>query len=173
MSARRRQLQGMQMPKHPQTSNKAGKKLKARKAAALVAAQSHRTSRAAGPLLSEGSNRRLYCSLTKGGIPQVCGQKSQSFLERQVVGLAPFPPLVGPSSCKHCKCGQPQGVAHTAFKCPELVVQRQSLISTLDAERANMAQDSAWGDLTDARKLAQSFCPSRVGTLSAPETCTV
>ena len=29
--------------------------------------------------------------LTKGVIPQVCGQKSQSFLERQVVGLAPFP----------------------------------------------------------------------------------
>ena len=105
------------MPKHPQSSNKAGKKLKARKAAALVAAQSHRASRAAGALLSEGSNRRLYCSLTKGVTPQVCGQKSQSFLERQVVGLAPFPPLVGPSSCKHCKCGQPQGVAHTAFKC--------------------------------------------------------
>ena len=40
------------------------------------------------------------------------------------------------------------------------------------AERANMAQDSAWGNLTDARKLAQSFCPSKVGTLSAPETCT-
>ena len=45
--------------------------------------------------------------------------------------------------CKHCKCGQPQGVAHTAFKYPELMVQRQSLIASLDAERANMAQDSA------------------------------
>ena len=102
----------------------------------------------------------------------MCGQKSQSFLERQVVGLAPFPPLVGPDSCKHCKCGQPQGVAHVAFKCPELMVQRQSLISALDAVRADMAQDSAWGNLTDAQKLAQSFCPSRVGTLSVPETCT-
>ena len=113
----------------------------------------------------EQAPRRLHCSLTKGVIPEVCGQKSQNFLERQVVGLAPFPPLVGPGSCKHCKCGQPQGVAHTAFKCPfkcpELVVQRQSLISALDAERANMAQDSAWGNLTDARKLAQSFCSSR------------
>ena len=35
-----------------------------------------------------------------------------------------------------------------------------------------MAQDSACGNLTDARKLAQSFCPSKIGTLSAPETCT-
>ena len=55
------------------------------------------------------------------------------------------------------------------------MVQRQSLISALDAERANMgymAQGSAWGDLTDARKLAQSFCPSRIGTLSVPEACT-
>ena len=52
------------------------------------------------------------------------------------------------------------------------MVQCQSLISALDAERANMTQDSAWGNLTDARKLAQSFCPSKVGTLSAPETCT-
>ena len=110
------------------------------KAAALVAAQSHRASRTAAASLSESSNRRLYCSLTKGVIPQVCGQKSQSFLERQVVGLAPFPPLVGPSSSKHCKCGQPQGIAHIAFKCQELVVQRQSLVLALDAERANMAQ---------------------------------
>ena len=49
------------------------------------------------------------------------------------------------ASCKHCKCGQPQGVAHIAFKCPELMVQRQGLISALGAERANnyMAQDSA------------------------------
>ena len=142
------------MPKHPQSSNKAGEKHKARKAAALVAVQSHRASRTAAASLSEGSNRRLYCSL-----PQVCGQKSQSFLERQVVGLAPFPPLVGPDSCKNCKCGQPQGVAHIAFKCPELMVQRRSLISALDAERASMAQDSAWGNLTNARKLAQSFLP--------------
>ena len=89
-----------------------------------------------------------------------------------MVGLAPFPPLVGPESCKHCKCGQPQGVAHIAFKCPELMLQRQSLISALDAERADMAQDSAWGSLTDAQKLAQSFCPSRIGTLSALEACT-
>ena len=105
---------GLQMPKHLQSSNKTGKKLKARKAAALVAAQSHKASRIAAASLSESSNRRLYCRLTKGLIPQVCGQKSQSFLERQVVGLAPFPPLVGPESCKHCKCGQPQGVAHIA-----------------------------------------------------------
>ena len=36
-----------------------------------------------------------------------------------------------------------------------------------------MAKDSAWGDLTDTQKLEQSFCPSsRIGTLSAPETCT-
>ena len=63
-------------------------------------------------------------------------------------------------------------ITHAAFKCPELMVQRQSLISALDAERANMAQDSAWGNLTDARKLAQSFCPSRIGTLSVPEACT-
>ena len=74
---------------------------------------------------------RLYCNLTKGTIPQVCGQKSKSFLERQVVRLAPFHPLVGPSSCRHCKCGQSKGVAHTAFECPELVVQRRSLISPL------------------------------------------
>ena len=133
------------MPTHPQSSNKAAKKLKARKAAALVAPQSHRASRAAAALLSEGSNRRLYCSLTKGVIPQVCGQKSQSFLERQAVGLAPFLPLVGPDSCKRCKYGQPQGVAHTVFKCPELMVQRQSLIASMDVDRANMAQDSAWG----------------------------
>ena len=93
----------LHMPKHPQSSNKAGKKLKAKKAAALVATQSHRASRAAEALLSGGSNRRLCCSPTKGVIPQVCGQKSQSFLERQVVGLAPFHPLVGPSPCKHCK----------------------------------------------------------------------
>ena len=98
---------GLQIPKHLQSSNKAGKKFKAKKTVALVAAQSHRASRAAGALLSEGSNRRLYCSLTKRLIPQVCGQKSRSFLERQVVGLAPFPTLVGPSSYKHCKCGQP------------------------------------------------------------------
>ena len=165
---------GLQMPRHPQSSNKAGKKLKARKAAALVAAQSHKASRVAAASLSECSNRRLYCTLTKGLIPQVCGQKSQSFLERQVVGLAPSHPLVlvGPDSCQHCKCGQPQGVAHVAFKCPELMVQRQSLISVLDAERADMAQDSAWGNLADAQKLAQSFCPLRVGTLSKPETCT-
>ena len=51
------------------------------------------------------------------------------------------------------------------------MVHRQSLISALDAERACMANDSAWGELTDAQKLAQSFCPSRIGTLSAPETC--
>ena len=88
--------------------------------------------------------------LTKGIIPQVCGQKAQSFLEHQVVGLASFPPLVGPSSCKHCKCGQPQGVAHTAFKCQELVVQRQSLLSALDDKRANIAHDSVWGHLTNA-----------------------
>ena len=110
--------------------------------------------------------------LTKGKIPQVCGQKAQRFLEHQVVGLAPFSPLVGPSSCKHCKCGQPQGVAHTAFKCQELVVQRQSLLSALDDKRANIAHDSVWGHLTNARKLAQSFCPSQISTLSAPETCT-
>ena len=66
----------------------------------------------------------------------------------------------------------PQGVAHIAFKCPELMAQRQGLASALDAERANMAQDSAWGNLTYARKLAQSFCPSRVGTLPVPEACT-
>ena len=81
----------------------------------------------------------------------------------------------GSNPSKHCKCGQLQGVAHMAFKCPELVVQRQSLISALDGERAGnpgMAQDFAWGNLTDARKLAQSFCPSNIGTLSAPETCT-
>ena len=90
---------GLQMPKHPQSSNKAGKKLKARKAAALVAAQSHRASRTAAASLSESSNRRLYCSLTKGLIPQVCGQKSQSFLERQVVGPVSFSPLVWPDSC--------------------------------------------------------------------------
>ena len=37
-----------------------------------------------------------------------------------------------------------------------------------------MAQGSAWGDryLTDAQKLTQSFCPSRLTTLSVPETCT-
>ena len=160
------------MPKHPQTSNKAGKRLRARNAAALLAAQSHRAFRIAAASLSESSNRRLNCSLTDGLIPQVCDQKSQSFLERQVVGLAPFPQLVGPDSCKHCKCGQPQGVAHVAFKCPELIIQRQSLISALDAERADTARDSAWGNLTDAQKLAQSFCPSRVGTLSVPATCT-
>ena len=79
---------GPQMPKHPQSLNKAGKKLKARKAATLVAVQPHRASRAAAASLSEGSS-----SLTKGLIPQVCGQKLQSCLERQVVGLAPFPPL--------------------------------------------------------------------------------
>ena len=89
-----------------------------------------------------------------------------------MVGLVPFTPLVGPGFCKQCKCGQPQRVAHVAFKCPELMVQRQNLISALDAERADMAQDSAWRNLTDAQKLAQSFCPSRVGTLSVPETCT-
>ena len=44
---------GLQMPKHPQTSNKAGEKLRARKAAALVAAQSHRASRTAAASLSE------------------------------------------------------------------------------------------------------------------------
>ena len=68
-----------------------------------------------GRLLGESSNRRLYCSLTKGVIPQVCGQRSQNFLERQVVGLPPFPPVVGLMSPKHCKCGQPQGVAHTTL----------------------------------------------------------
>ena len=35
-----------------------------------------------------------------------------------------------------------------------------------------MAQDSAWGNLTDAQKLAQSFRTPRVGTLSVPENCT-
>jgi len=162
---------GMQMPKHPQTSNRIGKKRRAREAAAKIAAQSHKASRAAGAKLSEGSNRRLYCSLTKGVIPQVCGQKAQNFLERQVVGLAPFPPLVGQGSNKHCKCGQPQGVAHIAFKCPELMVHRQSLVSALDAEMACMANSSAWDGLTDGQKLERSFCPSRIGKLSAPETC--
>ena len=59
---------GLQTLKHPQTSKKAGKKLRARKAAALVAAQSHRASRTAAASLhvSESSNRRLYCSLTEG-----------------------------------------------------------------------------------------------------------
>ena len=98
--------------------------------------------------------------------------RSQNSLGRQVVGLIPCPPSVGPGSSKHCKCGQPQGVAHTTFKCPKLVVQRQSLISALDGEGAGMAQDSAWGNLTDAQKLAQSFCPSKIGTLSAHEVCT-
>ena len=53
-----------------------------------------------------------------------------------------------------------------------LMAQRQSLISALDAVRVGMAQDSAWGNLNDAQKLAQSFCSSRVVTLSVPETCT-
>ena len=95
---------GMQMLEHPQTSNKPAKKLKAKKVAALVAARSHGTTRAAGVVLGESPNRLVYCSLTKGFTPQVCGQESQNFLERQVVGLAPFPPLVGPRSAKHCKC---------------------------------------------------------------------
>ena len=82
------------MPKHPQSSNKAGKKLKARKAAALVAAQSHRASRAAAASLSEELEQAPVLQSHEGGNSQVCGQKSQSFLERQVVGLAPFPPLV-------------------------------------------------------------------------------
>ena len=71
--------------------------------------------------------------------------------------VAPGKNSVNMVDWKCCKCGQPQGVAHTAFKFPELVVQRQSLISALDAERADMVQDSAWGNLTDARKLAQDF----------------
>ena len=89
---------GLQMPKHPQTSNQVGKKRRARKATARIAAQSHRASRAAGATQSEGSNRRLYCSLTKGVIPQV-------FLERQMARLAPSSPLVGQGSNKHCKRG--------------------------------------------------------------------
>ena len=163
---------GMQMPKYPQTSNKAGKKFRAKRIATTIVAQSHRASRAAGKLLGEGSNRHLYCSLTKGVIPQVCGPKSQNFLERQAVGLAPFPPVVGPTSSKHCKCGQPQGVAHVVFKCQEVVIQRQSLLAALDGVRSGMAKESAWGDLTDTQKLEQSFCPSRIDTLSAPEACT-
>ena len=89
-----------------------------------------------------------------------------------MVGLASSPPLVGPSPCKHGKCGQAQWVAHTASKCSELVAQRQSLTSALSAESATMTHEFAWGYLTDARKLAQSFCPSRVSTLSVHEACT-
>ena len=125
-------------------------------------------------MLGESSSRRLYCSLTKGVIPQVCGQESQNFLERQVVGLTPFLPLVGPGSGKHCTCGLPQGVSHTAFKCPELVVQRQSLLSALDAERANMAQGSC---VRRPHRLPKADtivlpCPSRLSTLPEPENCT-
>ena len=52
------------------------------------------------------------------------------------------------------------------------MVQCQSLLSALDAEGVNMAQDFACGDLTDDQNLTQSFCPWRLSTLSAHETCT-
>ena len=87
----------MRMPVHPQTSNKPAKKLKAKEVAASVAVRSHKASRAAGAVLGESSNWRLYCSLTKGIIPPVCGQESHNFLERQVVGLSSPPPFVTPS----------------------------------------------------------------------------
>ena len=49
-------------------------------------------------------------------------------------GPSPVPLIVGPGSAKHCKCGQPQWVAHIAFKCQEVVIQRQSLIAALDGQ---------------------------------------
>jgi hypothetical protein len=76
------------------------------------------------------SNMKLYCSLAKWQFPKVCGQASQSFLERQVVGLAPYPPQTGPT--RACQCGAQLGTEHIVFECPDVVVPRQMLLVSLD-----------------------------------------
>ena len=150
---------GLTLPNFPQRTNKLGSKLRARKMAKREAMMSRRKLREACSSAVGPSNRKLYCSLAKGQFPKVCGQASQSFLERQVVGLAPYPPQTGPT--RACQCGAQLGTEHIVFECPDLVVPRQMLLASLDMIAATYASETEWAQLTDRHKLETAFCPSR------------
>ena len=111
------------------------------------------------------SINKLYLETIQNKFPQIGGQKLQTNMERQTLGLVSFPRMTGRPEIRLCPmCNKKCSVIHVALKCPQLEDLRRAMAEDLRILVDKIAvTPNRWNSAsTQAEKMLISYVPHKV-----------